>query len=80
MDGVDDAVGAEEPHFVAPFFGLARGGVEGVVVVDQVRVEDVGGEGGVEGRVCCEGGEGGHVCGFLGVDGVGWGVWVGRDV
>lgn len=49
MDGVDDAVLREEPHFVAPFFGLAGLRVRRVVVVDEVGVEDVGVEGGVEG-------------------------------
>lgn len=46
VDGVDDAVGGAEPHFVAPFFGFARGRVFRVVVVDEVKVFDVLGEGG----------------------------------
>ena len=59
MDGVDDSVFGEKPHFVAPFLGLAGFGIGGVVVVDEVRVADVGFEGGVEGGICLEGGEGG---------------------
>jgi len=65
VDGVHDPVLAEEPHFVAPLLGRARGRVRRVVVVDQVRVADVGVEGGVEGGVGLEGWEGGGHCWFL---------------
>ena len=44
MDGVDDAILVVEPHFVAPFLGLAVCVFCGVVV-DHVAVSDVGVEG-----------------------------------
>lgn len=54
VDGVYDAVLGEEPHFVSPLFGLARLGVLGVVVVDEVGVSYVLFERRVERCVCQE--------------------------
>jgi len=41
VDRIDAAVLRDEPHLVAPFFGLPCLGVGGIVVVDQVCVADV---------------------------------------
>ena len=54
MDGIDDTVVAEEPHFVSPGFGISLG-VLGGVVVDEVEVFDVAVKGWVEGCAGVEG-------------------------
>jgi hypothetical protein len=68
MNRVHDAVVGEEPHFVAPFLGITGLGVGGGVVVDEMRVENIAGEGGVKFGVCLECGEGKgrRHCGWMG--------------
>ena len=51
MNGVDDAVFGKEPDFVAPFFWVTVC-VCGVVVVDEMGVEDIILEGRMERSVC----------------------------